>query len=131
MKKSVLILAAFFVVFSVSAAFAVDGIVNPDAVLANYPKFAQARQQLATLAQQKDKEIRAEKDKTKQQNLIMEAQKQLATEERKLMEPVMNDVNTAIAKVAKAKKLGMVHSSLTVLYGGVDITQDVIAEMKK
>ncbi|MDO4952595.1 MAG: OmpH family outer membrane protein [Synergistaceae bacterium] len=131
MKKAVFILAAIFAVFGAGAAFAADGLVNADAVLANYPKFVQARQQLATLAQQKETAIRAEKDKTKQQQLAQEAQQQLVQEEQKLMSPILSDVRAAIAKVAKAKKLGMVHAAATVMYGGTDITQDVIAELKK
>ena len=131
MKRAVFILAAVFTVLSAATAFAADGVVNADAVLANYPKFAQARQQLATLAQQKDAAIRAEKDKAKQQQLAQEAQQQLVQEEQKLMGPVLSDVRAAIAKVAKSKKLGMVHAQATVLYGGTDITQDVIAELKK
>ena len=131
MKKAVFILAVVFTVLSAVAAFAADGVVNADAVLANYPKFAQARQQLAALAQQKEAAIRAEKDTAKQQQLAQEAQQQLMQEERKLMEPVLNDFRAAIAKVAKSKKLGMVHAAATVMYGGTDITQDVIAELKK
>ena len=130
MKKAVFIIAALCAVFSAAAAFAADGVVNADAVLANYPKFAQARQQIATLAQQKEAAIRAEKDQAKQQKLAQEAQQELMQEEQKLMGPVLGDVRAAIAKVAKAKKLGMVHAAGTVLYGGTDITQDVIAALK-
>ncbi len=131
MKKAVFILAALCAVFSVATAFAADGVVNTDAVLANYPKFVQARQQIATLAQQKDAAIRAEKDKAKQQKLAQGAQQELMQEEQKLMGPVLSDVRAAIAKVAKAKKLGMVHAAGTVLYGGTDITQDVITQLTK
>ena len=130
MKKFVLTAAVFAAALSAAAAFAADGVVNADAVLANYAKFAQARQQLAALAQQKDTAIRAEKDAAKQQQLLAEAQQQLAQEEQRLIQPLFANVRAAIEKVAKAKKLGMVHAAVTVMYGGVDITQDVIAELK-
>ena len=130
MKKILFCLTLLAVIFTVSAAFATDGVVNPDAVFASYPKFAQAQKQLAALAQQKDAEIRAEKDENKRRQLRQQAAQQIAAEEQRLMGPVLKEVHDAIAKVAKAKKLIMVHNMGTVYYGGVDITKDVIAALK-
>lgn len=130
MKKVLFCLTLIAVIFTVSSAFAADGIVNPEEVLASYPKFIQAQKQLAKLAQEKEAEVRAEKDENKRRELGQKAAQELSAEEQKLMVPVLKDIRDAIAKVAKAKKLTMVHNMGTVYYGGVDITKDVIAALK-
>jgi len=131
MKKSLIVVAALAAVLTAGAAFATDGYVNLDGVLANYPAFKQAQQQLQTVAQQKAAAVNAEKDKTKQQQLAQQAQQELVQEEQKLMAPVTQAVRDAIAKVAKEKKLGMVHPAAIVLYGGVDITKEVSDTLNK
>jgi len=130
MKKSVIFVAVFAAVLAASTAFAADGVVNMEAVLANYPAFRQAQQQLQATAQQKAAAFNAEKDATKKQQLAQESQRELIQQEQKLMTPVLKAVNDAIAKVANAKKLEIVHPAAVVLYGGVDITQDVISALK-
>lgn len=130
MKKLVLTAAVFAAILSASAAFAASGVVNADEVLANYAKFTQARQQLAALVQQKEAAVRAEKDAAKQQQMAAEARRQLVQEERRIMDPVIKGVQAAVAKVAKAKNLDTVVHSAMVLYGGTDITKDVIAALR-
>jgi len=131
MKKTLIVVAALAAVLAAGTAFAADGVINVDAVLANYPAFKQAQQQLQTVAQQKATAVNAEKDKAKQQQLAQQAQQELIQEEQKLMAPVLQAVRDAIAKVAKEKKLGMVHPAAIVLYGGVDITKDVSDALNK
>jgi len=130
MKKALIITAALAATLVAGAAFAADGVVNMEAVLANYPAFIQAQQQLKTVADQKAAAINAEKNANKKQELAQQAQQELVQNEQKLVAPLLKNVNDAIAKVAKEKKLGMVHPAAIVLYGGVDITKDVIAALK-
>ena len=134
MKKFTIVLAlvvAFSAIFVASAAFAADGVVDSNIVLANFPKFQRAQQQLAQLAQAKQAEINAEKNRDKQQQLAQQAQQQLAAEQQKLFAPLFKEARDAAIKVAKAKKLNMVHEQASVIYGGVDITKDVVAELTK
>lgn len=130
MKKTLIITLALAAVLTAGAAFAADGVVNMEAVLANYPAFVQAQQQMKTTADQKAAAINAEKDAKKKQELARQAEQELVQQEQKVVAPLLKNVNDAIAKVAKEKKLGIVHPAAIVLYGGVDITKDVIAALK-
>ena len=48
-----------------------------------------------------------------------------------LREPVVNDINDAVKKVAEAKGLQVVLEKTAVVYGGQDITQDVVSKLSK
>lgn len=48
-----------------------------------------------------------------------------------LMEPVQKQVEDAVKAIAEAKGLSVVLSKDTVVYGGTDITQDVIKKLSK
>ena len=54
-----------------------------------------------------------------------------AKEESKLMAPLFTDINLAIRTVANAKKITVVVDKDAVFYGGTDITDAVVAELKK
>ena len=48
-----------------------------------------------------------------------------------LMEPVQKQVEDAVKAIAEAKGLSVVLNKDTVVYGGTDITQDVIKKLSK
>jgi outer membrane protein len=52
-------------------------------------------------------------------------------EEQKLMEPLFKDIDLAIRTVAKLKSITVVLDKGQVFFGGTDITEDVIQELKK
>jgi len=47
------------------------------------------------------------------------------------MEPLFKDIDLAIRTVAKAKGVTIVLDKTQVFFGGADITEDVIQEVKK
>ena len=47
------------------------------------------------------------------------------------MAPLFTDINLAIRTVANAKKITVVVDKDAVFYGGTDITDAVVAELKK
>ena len=47
------------------------------------------------------------------------------------MEPLFKEINLAIRTVANQKKLTVVVDKEAVFYGGIDITDAVVAELKK
>lgn len=63
------------------------------------------------------------------QRYYAQLQDRLAQKERELMAPVLDKVTAAIKKVADSKGLTIVVDKQTVLYGGVDITDDVIKNL--
>ena len=47
------------------------------------------------------------------------------------MEPLFKDIDLAVRAVAAAKKITVVVDKSALFFGGVDITEDVILELKK
>lgn len=60
-----------------------------------------------------------------------QCQLRLAQKQQELLEPIRNAVDAAIKKVADKKGMSVVIDKMAVIYGGQDITQDVIAELGK
>ena len=52
-------------------------------------------------------------------------------EQEAAIEPLKKQVDDAIVSVSKTKGLAVVVSDKTVVYGGTDVTQDVLAALKK
>ncbi len=136
-----LILLAILSVFSLAIASGVAlaaekiGVIEPQTVLSQHPKMAQVRKQIQEVVQKKQEEAKAaiakEKDDKKKAEIYQTKQNEAAVEEQKLMAPLLKDVDLAIHSVAKAKGLTLVIDVAQALMGGVDITHDVIAELKK
>jgi outer membrane protein len=138
-KKYLLVLLAGLLVTLAlgSAALAQDtvGIIDPQKVLFQHPKFKQTQDQINAMMQKKEQEAKAaiekEKDEKKKAQIYQQKRSEASQNEQKLMEPLFKDINVAIEKVAKGKKLSVVINKAAVFYGGVDITDDVIQALKK
>ena len=121
-----------------SVAFAAEskiGVINPQAILANHPKFKNAQMMIKKAVEQKQNEakiaIEAESDNNKKAQIFQKKREEAALEEKKLMDPLFKEIDLAIRTVAKAKKLDIVLDNTGVFYGGIDITNDVIQHLQK
>lgn len=138
-KKVVLftVLVGFILSMAAGIALAEEkiGVVEPQKVLSQHPKMAQVSKQVQAIVQKKQAEaksaIEKEKDNKKKEEIYKTKRNEAATEEQKLMAPLFKDIDLAIRSVAKAKGLTVVISKTRVFVGGVDITEDVIRELKK
>ncbi len=140
-SRKKLMLLAVLSVFSLAIASGVAlaaekiGVIEPQTVLSQHPKMAQVRKQIQEVLQKKQEEAKAaiakEKDDKKKAEIYQTKQNEAAVEEQKLMAPILKDMDVAIRSVAKAKGLTLVIDVAQALMGGVDITHDVIAELKK
>ena len=101
----------------------------------SHPKFEQVQKQLKDITASKQKEaqtaIDKESDDKKKAQIYQSKRQELAKEEQKLMEPLFKEINLAIRTVANQKKLTVVVDKEAVFYGGIDITDAVVAELKK
>jgi Skp family chaperone for outer membrane proteins len=52
-------------------------------------------------------------------------QERLGNKEKDLMDPLLNEINEVIKKIAEKKGLKVVVDKSTVVYGGTDITDEV------
>jgi len=129
---SVLVLVAISGIASAQEKIAV---IDPQKVLFQHPKFEQAQKQIKTIVEKKQAEAKDAIDKTSDNNekqRIFEAKRQeAAKEEQRIMEPLFKDIDLAIRTVAKAKGVSIVLDKTQVFFGGADITEDVIQEIKK
>ena len=127
----------FFSLLVSGAAFAQDvmGCVDPQKIMFQHPKFEEVQKQIRDVTNKKQEEAKAaiekETDDKKKAQIFQNKRTEAANEERKLMEQIFKDINLAIRTVANAKKITVVVDKGAVFYGGTDITDDVIAELKK
>lgn len=64
-------------------------------------------------------------------NLYQQTQEKLAQKQQALIEPIQKKVEAEVKAVAESKGLQVVIDKSAVVYGGTDITQDVIRKMAK
>ena len=64
-------------------------------------------------------------------NLYQQTQEKLAQKQQSLIEPIQKKVEAEVKAVAESKGLQVVIDKSAVVYGGTDITQDVIRKMAK
>ena len=102
--------------------------------MAAAPGLADAQTQLQQAAEDSRKEFE-EKSKdmsdADKQKLAAEYQKKLEDKQKELIEPVKKEVDDAIVTVGKTKGLTVVVNQGAVVYGGLDVTADVTAQLKK
>ncbi len=137
-RTAVVIMAAcLFAFLAAGSAFAQDviGCVNPQKIMFQHPKFESVQKQIKSITDKKQSEAKSaidkEKDDKKKASIYQEKRQELAKEESKLMAPLFTDINLAIRTVANAKKITVVVDKDAVFYGGTDITDAVVAELKK
>ncbi|MEG1799924.1 MAG: OmpH family outer membrane protein [Synergistaceae bacterium] len=138
-KKMIVVLmtACLFAFFAAGSAFAQDviGCVNPQKIMFQHPKFESVQKQIKSITDKKQNEAKAaidkEKDDKKKAAIYQSKRQELAKEEAKLMEPLFQDINLAIRTVANAKKITVVVDKDAVFFGGTDITDAVVTELKK
>jgi len=129
---SVFLLAAFG---GIAVAQEKVGVIDPQKVLFQHPQFQEVQQRIKSVVEKKQQEAKAAIDQAadnQQKQQIFERKRQeAATEEQKLMEPLFKDIDLAIRTIAKAKSITIVLDKGQVFFGGTDITEDVIQELKK
>ena len=82
-------------------------------------------------AQQEFNEKSANMSDEEKQAYYQQTMERLQQQNTDLMEPVQKQVEDAVKAIAEAKGLSVVLNKDTVVYGGTDITQDVIKKLSK
>lgn len=138
MKKIILSLFVSLFVFSFAGiALAQDkvGYVDPQKILASHPKYEAVQKQLDQFVKKKadatNIAVDKENDSKKKSDLYEVARRESGAEELRLMNPIMNEINDAITKVAKSKGITVVLNKTLVFFGGIDLTEDVLKIIKK
>jgi outer membrane protein len=139
MKKSFriisLLAAVFFALAGAACAAEKIGVANMQQVLINHPSFEQVSKRIEAMYRAKEQELKTALDKVtdKKQGtqIIQNKRKEAAEEETKLKDPIYKEIRAAVRTVAKNKGVTVVLDSVAVMFGGEDITQDIIKELKR
>jgi outer membrane protein len=111
------------------------GVIDSQNVITNHPDFEKAMKELQVISRKKEEEARAaadlETDENRKAQKIREKRMELAKEEQRIMEPIIQQAQKAVRSVDKNKGLTIILEKASVYVGGIDITQDVIQEIKK
>jgi len=110
------------------------GVVEYDQIMFQHPDMKTLDEQLKTSIA----EIKAEFDEKsagmndqEKQDYYMQCQERILQRREELLAPVVASVDTAIKTVADKKGLSVVLAKAAVVYGGQDITKEVIAQLSK
>ena len=104
------------------------GVVNYQMLLSQVPDLQNVQKSMKQEIDNAQKDF-DEKSKTmndtEKQRYYQQLQERLSNKEKELMDPVLKKIETTIKKVADKKGLSVVVDKNTVVYGGLDITDEV------
>ncbi|MGM0410892.1 MAG: OmpH family outer membrane protein [Bacillota bacterium] len=138
-KKNVLVLLlgilTVFTLFNSAHTFASEDVegkivfVDVQEVFEVHPDKKNAEKELNEAAQKMQSELENEASdlsEEKQKDLLNNYQSELSEKEQELIQNVLEEIEKAIQEVAEEKKVKLVLDKRNVIYGGYDMTQDVI-----
>ena len=99
-----------------------------------HPDKAEAEKELNKAAQMMQSELEekvSDLSQEEQQELLSEYQSELSKKEQQLIQDVLEEIENAIKKVAEKKNVKLVLDKRNVIYGGYDITEEVINYIKE
>ena len=117
-----------------SAASSNVGVVDYNQVMQNNPKVQDASKDMQSAVDEAKKDFEAKSanmNEQEKQDLYQQTQQRLQQKNQELMEPITKSVEESVKKVAEQKGLSVVLEKGAVVYGGTDITQDVIKQVSK
>ncbi|MBR4695102.1 MAG: OmpH family outer membrane protein [Selenomonadaceae bacterium] len=110
------------------------GVVDYRQIMGQHPELQSANtqmQQAVTDAQKEFEEKSASMNDEEKANYYQQTQERLQNKQKELLDPIQKSVDDSVKSVADAKGLSVVLDKSTVVYGGQDITQDVIKKLSK
>lgn len=120
-------------VASAAASESAIGVVNYQMLVAQSPDLQNVRNAMKSEidSAQKDFDEKSESmNDSEKQRYYVQLQERIANKEKELMEPVLKKVEEQIKKVADKKGLSVVVDKSTVIFGGVDITDEVAKSLQ-
>lgn len=104
------------------------GVVNHQMLVSQHPDMAKAQETMQAEVEQARKDFETKSasmnDKEKQ-DYYAQVQQRLSLKQQELIAPVLDKVDATIKSVADAKGLSVVMDKGNVVYGGLDITDEV------
>ncbi|MBR0287446.1 MAG: OmpH family outer membrane protein [Selenomonadaceae bacterium] len=110
------------------------GTIDYQQVMAAHPDVQNLQGQMETAVADVKKEFdekSAGMNEQEKADYYRQCQERLAQKQQELLDPIRTAVDVAIKKVADKKGLSVVIDKMAVIYGGQDITAEVITELGK
>ena len=117
-----------------SAAGSNVGVIDYRQVMSQHPELNTVEQQMQNAIADVKKEFEeksAGMNDQEKADYYQQSQLRLQQKQQELVNPIEQSIEAAIKKVAETKGLSVVIEKSTVIYGGQDITQDVINRLGK
>ena len=109
------------------------GVVNYQMLVAQSPDLSKVNEAMNKEIESAQKDFN-EKSKTmneaEKRKYYTQTQERLANKQKELMDPVLKKIEASIKKIADKKGLAVVVDKNTVVFGGVDITDEVAKSMQ-
>ena len=112
-----------------SAASSSVGVVDYRKVMMSHPDYASASNEMQK-AQMRFEADNANKSDEEKAKAMQQAQMELQQKEQDLISGIQQKIDDAVKQVAEAKGLSVVIDKSAVVYGGQDITDDVMKKFK-
>lgn len=110
------------------------GVVDQGEIFTKSPDYTEAASEFQQFVSDTQKEFNdksANMSDQEKSSYGQQMQQRIQQKEQDLMEPIQKKIEENVKSVAEAKGLTVVLDKRTVVYGGQDITQDVIKKMAK
>ena len=115
-----------------SAASSAIGVVDYNEVMSQSPDLRKANEDMQAAVEQAKTDFEtksADMDDNGKAEYYQQTQQRLQQTQQSLIEPIQQKIDAKVKEVAEAKGLSVVIDKSAVIYGGQDITQDVIRKM--
>lgn len=109
------------------------GVVNYQMLVSQSPDLQGVNDAMKTEieAAQKDFDEKSkDMNEAEKRRFYTQTQERLANKQKELMDPVLKKIEASIKKIADRKGLAVVVEKSTVVYGGLDITDEVARELQ-
>ena len=102
------------------------GVVNYQMLVAQSPDLSKVNESAQKDFNEKSKSM----NEAEKRKYYTQTQERLANKQKELMDPVLKKIEASIKKIADKKGLAVVVDKNTVVFGGVDITDEVAKAMQ-
>ncbi len=110
------------------------GVVNQQLIVSQHPDMTAAKEAMQKEVEQAKADFEsksANMNDQEKQAYYQQIQQRLAAKEKELITPIFDKVEATIKSVADAKGLSVVLDKSNVVYGGQDITDEVVKKLSK
>ncbi len=109
------------------------GIVDYSQLISQHPGMQAAREKYEDAAKQVQEEFSQQAGSMtpeQQQQFIEQKQKEMQDKQKELLDPIRTSIETQVQSVADSRGINVVLDKNNVLYGGQDITQEVLQKLQ-